>query len=482
MERKYIQRDMAGAIEEAARYFSVITVTGPRQSGKTTLIRHLFSHLPYYSLENLNVRSFAEKDPVAFLNQHKEGMILDEVHNAPDLLSYIQGIVDEDPERQFILSGSSQFAILKKVTQSLAGRTAVFELLPMSYAEVREAASKPLDELLFEGFYPAIWSGSNRAELLYPAYLRTYLDKDVRDLLQIKDMMQFHTFLRLCAGRIGSVFKASELANEVGVGVHTITAWLSVLQASYIVSLLPPYFENTRKRLTKSPKLYFTDTGLACHLLGIESPEQLTRDKMRGALFENFVVIEALKYRYNQGKESNLYFYRDSNQNEIDLLLKRHDGLYGVEIKSSMTYHADFEKSLKKMEQWVNEPVAGRAVVYAGSFENSDSPIKLLNYADLDNVLSTKNNRDMSLDELKQRVESEYDRRELKSQVRPNQLGHIIDYLKRQYGNSVACLSKGKETLKEEYRKYRQKEDLSGAEKSAFNEIYNQWEKSKCSR
>lgn len=334
MEAKYIHRELSAVIEEAYRYFSVITVTGPRQSGKTTLLRNLFSYLPYYSLENLDVRSFAENDPVAFLNQHTEGMILDEVHNAPNLLSYIQGMVDNDADRRFILSGSSQFAMLKKVTQSLAGRTAVFELLPLSYSEIREQITDtPLDNLLFNGFYPAIYSGRNIPKFLYPAYMKTYLDKDVRDLLQIKDMMQFHTFIRLCAGRIGSLFKASELANEIGVSSHTVTAWLSVLQASYIVFLLPPYFENTRKRLTKTPKLYFTDTGLACHLLGIESPEQLARDKMRGALFENFIVTEALKRRYNQGKESNLYFYRDSNQNEVDLLLKNIRG-YTV-LKSS---------------------------------------------------------------------------------------------------------------------------------------------------
>ncbi len=307
METTYIYREISAVIEEAYRYFSVITVTGPRQSGKTTLIRNLFPQLPYYSLENLDVRSFAENDPIAFLNQHTEGMILDEVHNVPNLLSYIQGMVDDAPQRRFILSGSSQFALLKKVSQSLAGRTAVFELLPLSYSEIGETVSgNTLDELLFNGFYPAIHSGRNVPKFLYPSYIKTYLDKDVRDLLQIKDMMQFHTFIRLCAGRIGSLFKASEVANEIGVSPHTITAWLSVLQASYIITLLPPYFENTRKRLTKTPKLYFVDTGLACHLLGIESAEQLARDKMRGALFENFVCVEALKRRYNEGKESNL--------------------------------------------------------------------------------------------------------------------------------------------------------------------------------
>lgn len=388
MEAKYIHRELSSVLEEAYRYFSVITVTGPRQSGKTTLIRNLFPHLPYYSLESLDIRSFAENDPIAFLNQNEEGMILDEVHNAPDLLSYIQGIVDEHPDKRYILSGSSQFAMLKRVTQSLAGRTAVFELMPLSYSETKDlTADVPLDKLLFNGFYPAIYSGRNVPEFLYPAYMKTYLDRDVRDLLQIKDMMQFHIFIKLCAGRIGSLFKASELANEIGVSPNTITSWLSVLQASYIVTLLPPYFENTSKRLTKMPKLYFLDTGLACYLLGIESPEQLSRDKMRGALFENFVVTEALKQRYNQGKESNLYFYRDSNQNEIDLLLKSNTRLYGIEIKSSMTYHKDFEKALKRIDEWVKAPVDGKAVVYAGNFENTAGEIKLLNYTNMDEVL-----------------------------------------------------------------------------------------------
>lgn len=388
MEAKYIHRELSSVLEEAYRYFSVITVTGPRQSGKTTLIRNLFPHLPYYSLESLDIRSFAENDPIAFLNQNEEGMILDEVHNAPDLLSYIQGIVDEHPDKRYILSGSSQFAMLKRVTQSLAGRTAVFELMPLSYSETKDlTADVPLDKLLFNGFYPAIYSGRNVPEFLYPAYMKTYLDRDVRDLLQIKDMTQFHIFIKLCAGRIGSLFKASELANEIGVSPNTITSWLSVLQASYIVTLLPPYFENTSKRLTKMPKLYFLDTGLACYLLGIESPEQLSRDKMRGALFENFVVTEALKQRYNQGKESNLYFYRDSNQNEIDLLLKRNTRLYGIEIKSSMTYHKDFEKALKRIDEWVKAPVDGKAVVYAGNFENTAGEIKLLNYTNMDEVL-----------------------------------------------------------------------------------------------
>ncbi len=386
--QEYIQRELSGTIEEAYKYFSVITVTGPRQSGKTTLLRNMFSSLPYYSLENLDIRSFAESDPVAFLNRHSEGMILDEVHNTPNLLSYIQGIVDEYPQRRFILSGSSQFTMLKKVVQSLAGRTAVFELLPLSYSEIRPlVAGNALDELLFDGFYPAIHAGQKvPPNLFYPSYVKTYLDKDVRDLLQIRNIMQFHTFIRLCAGRIGSLFVASELAGEVGVSSKTISEWLSVLQASYLVTLLPPWFENTRKRLTKTPKIYFIDTGLACHLLGIESPEQLARDKMRGPLFENFIVMEALKRRYNRGKEGNLYFYRDSNQNEIDLLMRNGSGIFAVEVKSSMTYNTDFEKNLRKMSEWIGQPVTGRAVVYAGSLENTEREIQLVNYTHFDDI------------------------------------------------------------------------------------------------
>ena len=247
MEAKYIHRELSSVLEEAYRYFSVITVTGPRQSGKTTLIRNLFPHLPYYSLESLDIRSFAENDPIAFLNQNEEGMILDEVHNAPDLLSYIQGIVDEHPDKRYILSGSSQFAMLKRVTQSLAGRTAVFELMPLSYSETKDlTADVPLDKLLFNGFYPAIYSGRNVPEFLYPAYMKTYLDRDVRDLLQIKDMMQFHIFIKLCAGRIGSLFKASELANEIGVSPNTIGA-TSILHSDSAAAIFRKHKQKTYK-------------------------------------------------------------------------------------------------------------------------------------------------------------------------------------------------------------------------------------------
>ena len=320
-------------------------------------------------------------DPVGFLSEHSEGMILDEVQNAPSLLSYIQGLVDENPKKRFVLSGSSQFSVIKQITQSLAGRTGVLELLPLSYREVKEMADQEtLDSILLKGFYPALYAGKNIYTLFYPSYVKTYLERDVRDLLQIKDMMQFQIFLRLCAGRIGSLFNASELSGEVGVSANTIKSWLSVLQASYIITLLPPFYENTRKRLTKTPKLYFCDTGLACYLLGIEREQQLARDKMRGHLFENFIVSEALKSRYNQGKESNLYFYRDSNGVEVDLLLKNGSEYTAIEIKSSQTYHPDFETGIRSLSDLMKERLANKIILYAGDFENTAAEIQLLNY------------------------------------------------------------------------------------------------------
>ncbi len=381
----YIKRDIEDTILEAAKYFPVITVTGPRQSGKTTMLRHVFPNLHYYSLEDLDTRNFAMEDPVRFLHLHQEGMILDEVHNFPELLSYIQGIVDLEPEKKYILSGSSNFALLKKVSQSLAGRSGVFELMPLSIAEAKNGAVdvSDVDTLLYNGLYPAVCSGKNIPKFLYPSYVKTYLERDVRDLLNVKDMRQFNMFLRLCAGRIGSIYNATEIANEVGVTTKTIQSWTSILQASYVLYLLPPYFENTRKRLTKSPKVYFCDTGLACSLLGIEAPEQLAFDKMRGHLFENLVVTEMLKRRLNEGKEANLYFYRDSNQNEIDILVSNPSSMDAIEVKSAMTFSPAFEKALKKVADWITAPVGKRIIVYAGSLEDRNGDIQLQNYQHL---------------------------------------------------------------------------------------------------
>ena len=384
MEAKYISRDMETLLLEAAEYFSVISVTGPRQSGKSTILKHLFPQAVKYSLKGMNVREFALNDPVAFLNQTSGMMFIDEAQKAPVLFEYIQGIVDDNPERKFLLSGSSNFELMHSLSESLSGRAGVYELMPMSLNETREASSsKTLDNFLYDGLFPAVCAKKNVARLFYPSYVKTYLEKDVRDVLNIKDMMLFLKFMKLCAARVGSIYNASELSNEVGVDNKTISAWMSVLTASYIIYLLPPYYENISKRLVKSPKLYFTDPGLACYLLDIESPKQLERDKMRGNIFENFVVMEAVKHRMNAGKEGGVFFFRDSNQNEVDLLLKEEGEIRAYEVKSSMTYTTEFEKTIKKLPEWLTTPVVSKSIIYAGSLENSVADIKLINYRNL---------------------------------------------------------------------------------------------------
>jgi predicted AAA+ superfamily ATPase len=380
----YLNRTMEDVINEASQYFSVISVTGPRQSGKSTLLKHLFPDIPRYSMKDVNVREFAEHDPVAFLHQHPKGMFIDEVQKVPQLLEYIQGIVDDNPDCRFLLTGSSNFELLHGLCESLPGRAGVYELLPMTYQESKWTMSeKPLDEFLYNGLYPAICAGKNKARLFYPSYVKTYLERDVRDLLKIKDQMQFMKFMKLCAARVGSIFNASELAGQIGVDNKTITNWLSVLQASYLVTLLPPYYENISKRLVKSPKLYFNDPGLACFLLDIESPRHLARDKMRGAIFENYVVMEVIKHRYNRGLLNGVYFYRDSHKNEVDILLKEEGEITAIEVKSSMTYHTSFEDDISQLSDWIKTPVVNKIIVYTGDFENTASDIKILNYRHL---------------------------------------------------------------------------------------------------
>ena len=384
----YIHRKIEETILEASKYFSVIAVSGPRQSGKSTLLTQLFPLYEKYSLKDLNILDYAKNDPIAFLNQTDEGIFIDEIQRCPQLLDYIQGIVDNNPKRHFALSGSSNFEVMKNLSESLAGRVGVFELLPMSIQEVTGKVDLDnLNQILYNGLYPSICAKKNIAKFFYPSYVKTYLEKDVRDLLQIKDQIRFTKFLKLCAARIGSLFNASELGAEVGVSSKTISHWLSVLQASYLITLLPPYYENIPKRLVKSPKLYFNDPGLACYLLDIETPQQLDRDKMRGAIFENMIVMEAIKHRYNMGLEGGVFFYRDSNQNEVDLLIKQEGELTAIEVKSSMTYSSSFEKALTQIEGWIKTPISTKAIVYSGDFENTSGNINLINYRHISSIL-----------------------------------------------------------------------------------------------
>lgn len=341
-----IKREATNELLRLAKQFKAIAVTGPRQSGKTTLVRAVFIDKPYANLENPDTRMFAREDPRGFLDSYPDGAILDEVQRVPELFSYLQQILDEAPENgMFILTGSNNFLIQENISQSLAGRVAYLFLLPFSIAELPQKTMRT-DALMFRGGYPALYIGDIDVSLYYANYIRTYLERDVRLLKNIGDLVAFEKFLRLCAGRTGQMLNMSSLAIEVGVDVKTISAWIGVLEASFIVFRLQPYHKNFNKRVVKMPKLYFYDTGLALALLGLENEQQLVTHPLRGSVFETLIVVELLKKRYNQLKSNNLYFWRDSIGNEIDILLDFADGQVPVEIKSGRTITKDFFKGL----------------------------------------------------------------------------------------------------------------------------------------
>ena len=342
-----IKREIQELLLEMMNSFPVVTITGPRQSGKTTLVRHTFPQMDYISLEDLDSRDYAINDPRGFLAQFSGSVILDEIQKTPSLLSYIQTIVDAEKQNgRFILTGSNQFAYLSFIAQSLAGRTGILKLLPFSYSELLGGSLAPLNEILFQGFYPRIFDQNIRPELFLSGYLETYVEKDVRSITKVKDLMQFHRFLQICAGRTGQIINFNSIGNELGVDNKTVKNWISIAQASYIIYLLPPYYKNFNKRIRKSPKLYFIDVGLACHLLGIQNSNQLNTHPLKGELFETFIVIEFLKSRYNQGKRSNLYYFRDNVGNEVDLIFDTGLLPIPIEIKSGQTINSEFFKSL----------------------------------------------------------------------------------------------------------------------------------------
>lgn len=382
----FISREIYNELIESYNTFPVVTITGPRQSGKTTLLKNIFPDKKYLSLEDPDTRQLAVSDPRSFLNQSDTGLIIDEIQRVPELVSYIQGIVDNlQRPGYFILSGSQQFELSQTISQSLAGRTAILRLLPFSIHEVQVvSANSTADELIFKGFYPRIYNQPLvNPSRYYNSYLETYIERDLRQLINVKDLRQFELFVRLCAGRVGQIFVASNLANEVGVTVPTIQSWLSILQASYIVYLLQPFHSNINKRLTKSPKIYFYDVGLATFLAGINEPYQLITSPLKGPLFENLVVMEMLKNKYNHFKQYQLYHYRDSNNNEVDLILDYFTHLDAIEIKSSQTFDKSFIKGLNYIREVLPQKIRNTIVCYAGEIEQTVGQSKLINYKNI---------------------------------------------------------------------------------------------------
>ncbi len=390
----YIPRDAEPTLKHYASGYPVLVVTGPRQSGKSTLVRHAFPEYRYISLEDLDQREFAETDPRGFLNQIAENVILDEVQRCPALFSYLQTRVDDKQKPgEFILTGSQQFGLLTGITQSLAGRAALLTLLPMTYGELQCSGKigKNLDKVLFDGAFPPIFDRGLQAHPWYGNYVRTYLERDVRQLIKVQDLGTFQRFLKLCAGRTGQLLNLSSLANDCGITHNTAKAWISVLEASYIVHLLPPHHQNFSKRLVKTPKLYFLDTGLATWLLGIQNSEQLTTHVHRGALFETWVISELLKARYNAGETSNLYFWRDRSGHEVDLLIDHGTQLSPLEIKSGQTINTDYFKGLEFWQKLAGKTAGKAWLIYGGETQQIRADVNVLPWHEINSerILTT---------------------------------------------------------------------------------------------
>lgn len=365
-----IPRTATSTLERLAKGFPVVALTGPRQSGKTTLAKSVFKEKTYISLENPDEREFAQRDPKRFLQRFPNGAILDEVQRCPELLSWLQGWVDERGIMgDFVITGSAQFDLLAGITQSLAGRVGRVELLPLSGAELRAAGQGPsdLNTTLFQGGYPALYDRDIAPQDWFANYITTYLERDVRQLVAVRDLTQFQTFVKMCAARTGQLLNLSSLGADCGITAVTAKQWLSVLEASYIVTLLKPHHRNFGKRLVKAPKLYFCDVGLAAWLLGIRDAATLDAHAARGALFETHVISELMKQRLNAGQPLDLYFWRDHVGHEVDVLIEHAQGLQALEIKSGSTFASDWTHGLKKWQKIAGEESLQPSLVYGGA-------------------------------------------------------------------------------------------------------------------
>jgi predicted AAA+ superfamily ATPase len=365
----FIHRQIAEEINKQKSKFPIIALTGPRQSGKTTLLKQIFPDYRYISLENPDTRAFATDDPVAFLKLYNENVIFDEVQRAPSLFSYIQGIVDESKKMgQFILSGSQNFHLLNNITQTLAGRVALFKLLPFDFTELKAVnlLRDSYAQTAVKGFYPAIFTREIDPIVFYANYIQTYIEKDVTELLNIRDLGLFRTFIGLCAARAGQLLNVNALANECNISQPTAKAWLSILESSYIIFLLQPYHQNFNKRLVKTPKIYFYDTGLLNHLLRIRNHEDLEQNRLKGNIFENMIIAEYMKKNYHLYLHEEYSFWQDSNGREVDLLIKTHNGFNIYEVKATQTISATLFKEMDLFEELSPNLSINKTLIYGG--------------------------------------------------------------------------------------------------------------------
>lgn len=381
-----IDRQIGSKILDHANKMPVLAITGPRQSGKTTLVKYLFPGYQYLNLENPVEREFAETDPMGFLKNHPRGLILDEIQNVPALFSYIQTITDDTGEQgKFVLTGSNNFLLLEKITQSLAGWVTIFHLLPFSLGELAAAniSFNKYEEILWKGFYPRLHDKKLLPADIYSSYLQTYVERDLRKLINVKSLNQFQRFLRLCAGRIGQIINFSNIASETGVDYKTIQNWLSILETCYIVYTLPAWHENFNKRITKTPKIYFYDTGIASFLLGIHSPETLDIHFAKGSLFENMILNEIRKSFQNSNLSPRMYYWRENNGTEIDLIIDKGNKFIPVEIKSGRTVNRDFFRNLLAITRLAKDRIEKSLLVYGGNEDQERSDVSVRSWKNL---------------------------------------------------------------------------------------------------
>ena len=386
-----LNRQIEGKLEAMREKFPVIVITGPRQSGKTTLVKKMFKDYPYVSLEDIDRRQYALEDPRGFLEDYRQQVIIDEIQNAPDLFSYIQTKADESRETgQYILTGSQNFLLLQKVSQTLAGRAYISRLLPFSYAETAGIFQPDLEDVLYKGGYPPIYDRGIEPADFFPSYIQTYLERDVRNIISIENLHDFSNFISVCAGRCGQVFNASAVSNEIGISHQTVKRWLSVLEASYIVFKLPPWHKNFNKRITKRFKLYFYDTGLAAHLLGLRKKQDLKVHFAKGALFENYIIAECVKNYWNRGLSAPFYFWRENNGLEIDLIIDHIQKIKSIEIKSARTTGKSLFKNLVSFNKITGDKLHIQSfLVYGGEQKENRTAANILPWNNLGELVDS---------------------------------------------------------------------------------------------